>query len=293
MNTENNTQVNEPASDHQDKDPNMVVEPGQGIPPASIDNGAKKTPLVTIAAQLTFKGDEAQKPKTLAGKIFGIIIVIVALVGAGGSVYAAQYVKNARQLTYEEQNPSAAKLESDIKQAIKDSGPDTQDGIDGKVDVSKLFDARLGQHEQDVKAAQNKQINISNGFSFMVTGVERNWNTGSKYKVPNKGKEFVKIAVSVGSRSKNGYQIGTNIGFNAVNSKGGVLEEETLSKTIIPDNELVNNSDSMNGGDVRNGWVVFEVDQGEKITLVYESTGTTSGDPEQKEFIMKGSVEIQ
>lgn len=250
----------------------------------------KKTPLVTLAAQLTFGGTDDKKPKTLVGKIIGVVVMIIAVAATAGSMYGARHVQAARHEIHQISNPYAAKRDDDKKKAIKESGPETQDGKDGKVDVSKLFSADIAQHPQDITAKYDKQINLANGLSFMVTGSERGWDTKDQYTQPAKGKQFVKIALSTGYRGKTGTKYISTYEFKLKNSKGGLQDARTIGGEILPNNDLEISSGSLNPGDKREGFVVYEIDKDEAVTLVFESKGY---DDKGSDFVMRGSVDIK
>ncbi len=263
------------------------------VAPQNNETSNKKTPLVTLAAQLTFRGSEEQKPKSLIAKIFGIIMIIIALAASAGCIYATQHIKGARQAIKEYSNPYAAKKESDTKKAIKESGPDTQKLNGDKLDLSKLFEASIAEHAQDIKGKVKEQINISDGVSFAVTGIERGWSTGDDYYKPSKNKEYIKVAVTAGYRGKTGSGSVSDSSFKLLNSKGGLQDNRYLSDKLLPDNELSSGSTTLNPGDAHSGWVVYEIDKGEQVTLVYEKKGYSYADGTSKEFIMKGSVELK
>ncbi len=258
------------------------------VVPQSVET---KTPLVTLAAQLTFRGDENQKPRTVADKIIGIVSIIIVVLGSAACIYAAQHVQTARKEIRDISNPIAAKREEDAKKAIKESGPDTQKSNNGELDVSKLFDQQLAQRSQDIKAEYGEQVNMANGVSFVIIGEERGWTISEPYATKaSSGKEFLKIAVNVGFRGKEGSFYLSTGDFKLQNSKGGLQDAKYISDKYLPGDEI-SKGGSMNPGDKRKGWLVYEVDKGEQnLTLIYQKKGF---DTASKEFFMKGSVGIK
>ncbi len=256
---------------------------------SNVDSKKPKTPLVTLAAQLTFRGTEERRPKTLIGKILGIFIIIVALAGSAGFIYAAQHVKAARKEIHQQSNPYAAKNEEDKKKAIADSSPETQKLKDGKLDVSKLFDTYAAEREQDIKAEYNEQINVSDGTTFAVVGSTRGWMPKGKYaSKPAKGKEYIKIDLLVGYRGKEG--TGSIYELKLQNSKGGLQDTSYVSDESSDENGL-GSLPSITPGGTAEGWLVFEVDKGEPVSLVLEKKGLF--DAKNKEYKVRAAVEIK
>ncbi len=252
----------------------------------------KKPPLVTLVAKLTFRGDNNRGPQTLFTKIFGIVLVVIALAGSGANIYAAKHVQDSRQALKEYSNPNAAQKEKDKKKAIEDSAIEIQDLKDGKLDVSKLFDSELAKRPQDIKGEKNKQINLSNGVSFAVLDVKRGWDSGDQYNKPASGKEFVLVKITGGNRSKSGSRSITGYDFKLLNSKGGLQDSKYLRTGAISDNGF-EDSGSLSPGDIRTGYVLYELDINEKAVLIFEDKGFDYENGNNgKEFLIKASMEI-
>ncbi|MCA9332491.1 DUF4352 domain-containing protein [Candidatus Saccharibacteria bacterium] len=251
----------------------------------------KKTPLVTLVAKLTFRGDNNNVPQTKLTKLLGIIFVVIAFAGSGVNIYAARHVASSRQALKEYSNPNAAQREKDKKQALKDSETEIQDLNDGQLDVSKLFDGTLAQRPQDIKPEYNKQVNLSNGATLAVLESKRGWDNGDKYSKPASGKEYILIKVAVGNRAKSGSKYMSTGSFQLLNSKGGLQDTRFVNTDSLGDDGF-KNSGSLNPGDKLVGYLVFEVDKGEAVTLIYEDKGYDY-DSSGKEFSMKVSVDIK
>lgn len=263
----------------------------QGQP--GVADGSNKSPLVTLAAQLTFGGKpDSDAPKTPTMKVIGIVIIVISILLSGGIVFATVHVQQARANLKEKYGTARNSKKSDVDKAIKASGPDMQPLSEGnKLDVSKLFNQTLGAHKQDIKGELNKQINMSNGVSFAVTSVEKNWPSTSSYTKPAPGNEFMKVDVMAGYRgsSETGRFYSTSLRLK--NSTGEMQDSRYVSSYGSAKQNGLDSSSSLNPGDTISGWIVFEIKKNETpLTLVYSSTFYDSNFKEQT---MKVSIEVK
>lgn len=248
--------------------PNPIT---QGQP--DVADGNNKSPLVTLAAQLTFGGKpDSGTPKTPTMKVIGIVIIVISILLSGGIVFATVHVQQARANLKEKYGTARTSNKADVEKAVKASGPDMQSLSEGnKLDVSKLFNQTLGAHKQDIKGELNKQINMSNGVSFAVTGVEKGWIPpgDEDYYKPSSGHEYIKFAVTVGYRGKTGsISFSSSTGLRLKNSAGGLQDAKYIPATVLS-NDLETYS-RLNPGDFKSGYVIFEIKENESpISLVY------------------------
>jgi hypothetical protein len=155
---------------------------------------------------------------------------------------------------------------------------DVQDRSDGTLDLSNLIDRQKTIKTQDLKAKVNQQVNLSDGTSYMVTGVERNWTSSDKYNQPDAGKEYIRVKIVIGNRSQTGTVYASSSMFQLKNSTGGLQDY-----VYVTDSELSDriNSESISAGKQVSGSIIYAVDSNEKgLSLVtsdeYESIGTTN-----------------
>lgn len=152
---------------------------------------------------------------------------------------------------------------------------------DDTLDVSSLIDSQATIKNQDIKAGLHQQINLNDGTSYMVTGVQRNFTatTGSFIKA-HAGKELIKVSVVVGNRDKQNSIYVTGSMFKLKNSAGGLQSPEFIDQQDTPD-ALV--SGDLAAGKQTKGAIVFEVDANEKnLSLVLENKYEGFGDASKK-----------
>lgn len=141
-------------------------------------------------------------------------------------------------------------------------GGDVVSRSDGTLDLSTLVDTQKDIKAQDIKAKLNQQVNLADGLSYMVTKVERNWQTDSVYLQPKAGKELIRISLVVGNKAKEGNSYISSSLFRLKNSAGGLQTAEFPTKEEDP--ELLEGDDVAPGKQVK-GTVIFEVDKDEKV----------------------------
>ena len=155
---------------------------------------------------------------------------------------------------------------------------DVQDRSDGTLDLSNLIDRQKSIKSQDLKAKVKQQVNLSDGTSYMVTSVERNWQSNDKYNQPDAGKEYIRVKIVIGNRSQTGSVYASSSMFQLKNSSGGLQDYVYVTDAELPDRI---NSDTINAGKQVSGSIIYAVDTGEKgLSLVtndeYESIGTAT-----------------
>jgi len=139
---------------------------------------------------------------------------------------------------------------------------DTISRSDGALDVSHLIDTGSSIKSQDIKARLNQQVNLSNGVSYMVTKVERNFVSTSPLLKAGKNKELVKVSVVFGNRDKsNSNYVGTTF-VKLINSAGGLVTAEFTTSDDFSD--AYEATDIAPGKQI-SGALVYEVDKGEAI----------------------------
>ncbi len=255
--------------------------PGQPVPPAPV-GGPAAAPAY------------GQHPRSKGLKIATIVLTVIAILVCS---YGAFHVFQVRKAKYGfAANQDKARKEQ-IKKAVEASKPETEKRTDGKLNLSKLFDNEKSPHDQDINAGLNEQVNMADGFSFMVTGVEHNYVRPLDYETQAApGKEYIKVAIVIGNRAEQGTISFYSINLSLLNSKGGKQDPVAISDKDIPNNGLSDYSQNinLNPADQRSGWIVYEVDKGETpISIHYEQKGYACASNNDKDCLMKGTVKIQ
>lgn len=153
---------------------------------------------------------------------------------------------------------------SNLTNTIKGGG-DIVDRKDGTLDLSDLIDKQASIKTQDLKAKLNQQVNLSDGISYMVTSVERNFTPESRSLKAGTGKELVKVTVVAGNKSKKGSAYISSSLFQIRNSAGGLINTEYVAKSEMPD---VLKGESIEPGKQLKGTLVFEVEKDEKLAAL-------------------------
>ncbi len=223
-----------------------------------------------------------QQPASLSGapssgkKVALIIGIAVAVLLVLGGIGAFFLLKN-------HSNPI-----SSVKNNLTGS-KDVQDRTDGTLDLSKLIDKQTSIKAQDIQAKLNQQINLSDGLSYMVTKVDRNWQSASTYLKPDSGKEIVKITLVVGNRAKEGGRYVSSIDFKLENSAGGLLTSEYVTAEDEADTLI---SGDVSPGKQVKGAIFFTVDSGEKLGGLLTEDKYTNYDT-NKEVTLKSKVALE
>lgn len=263
------------------------VPMGSPQPPAPVAN----TPVLPAQPVAQVAPPGIKRPPS---KVMMIATIVLTVATIGLNSYGAVHVFMVRKNKYGFA-ADAQKQKKDIAQkAIEASKPETEKRSDGKLNVSKLFNADSALRQQDIKAGFKEQLNMANGISFMVTDVEHGWLRQGQYSSkPAAGKEYIKIGVVVGSRAEEGTLSIYASSFKMINSKGGLQDSKYASESDLPNNGLAN-SVSLNPGDQVSGWIIYEIDKNETpLTFVYEAKGFGCPGNNDKDCLMKGSVKLQ
>lgn len=275
----------------------VQMQPNQGLAVPTQQQPQQVVPQAPMAPLPPVGGPTAapagyKHPPSKVMKIVTIAITIIAILVCS---YGAVHVFKVRKEKYGFASDADKQRKEQTKKAVENSGPETEKRTDGKLNLSKLFDAEYAPHDQDIKAGLNEQINIANGFSFMVTGIEGGWQKSGEYEAQAApGKEFIKVAVVIGNRAEKGTMSFYTSKLELSNSKGGKQTEVYTDSDDIPNNGLESSSSiNLNPGDQRSGWVVYEIDKGETVSLIYEQKVFACRANDNKDCLMKGSVKLQ
>lgn len=179
------------------------------------------------------------------------VLVVAAL--AGGAVLLSHKSTN---------NPI-----SSLTNAVKGDS-DVVSRSDGTLDLSKLIDDQTTIKNQDIKAKLNQQVNLSDGTSYMILSVARNFTTDSIFLKAGSGKELVKVSLVIGNKKKEGNLYADASIFKIKNSAGGLQEPVYANSSDLAD--AINSQDVAPGKQLK-GSIVFEVDKDEPINAILTS----------------------
>lgn len=201
MNPENETPQNPLSPDGQAPVSSVMptVQPQQ---PASPSLVPADTPPVSSPPQVpgvpsavsTSKDplDYMHKHNSVISKIILACIVLASLF----NVYMIFHVLRVREDNYQ-------KLPQVQREVAQNSFSDpVVDRPDGTLEMSGRVDENA-VHAQDLKAKLNQQVNFSNGYSFIFTGYEMDWQPpeGARGTTPAEGMTYLKLDVTAGNRS--------------------------------------------------------------------------------------------
>jgi hypothetical protein len=147
-------------------------------------------------------------------------------------------------------------------------GSDVTDRNDGTLDLGSLIDKDVAIKSQSLTGKLNQQINLSDGLSYMVTKVERDVASPSKFVKVDAGKELIKVTLVVGNRAKSGDLYVYSSTFQVKNSAGGLQASEFITDDEAAD---VLSNVTVNPGKQTTGTLFFMVDKGEAVSLATEA----------------------
>lgn len=147
-------------------------------------------------------------------------------------------------------------------------GSDVTDRNDGTLDLGSLIDKDVAIKSQSLTGKLNQQINLSDGLSYMVTKVERDVASPSKFVKVDAGKELIKVTLVVGNRAKSGDLYVYSSTFQVKNSAGGLQASEFITDDEATD---VLSNVTVNPGKQTTGTLFFMVDKGEAVSLATEA----------------------
>jgi hypothetical protein len=175
----------------------------------------------------------------IGGAVLLVVIVVVASLSSNGNNQ-----NNTQQPTTDQ---STAKTVKDVEPR-----DDNQLDLSVRATLSKSLKA------QTVKGSSQQQLNLSSGFSFMVTKVEA-YTSSNAATVPAAGKKFIVVTAVVGNRLDSG-----NISVSYLDFRLRDPNNVAIAPNGTATNELLNNPlaspSELKPGQQLTGKLVFEVD---------------------------------
>ncbi len=246
--------------------PNPFAAPVQ--PPSPFAPHSQSQPMAQMPPQqpqpampIAHHGTNSRPPIMIIAVVAGVLL----LAGAGAASYF---------LFFNQNGSGPAGLLGNIG-----GTPDVMDRPDGTLDLSNLIDTDKTIKNQSIKAKIKQQVSLSDGLTYMVTAVERNYVSSSKYFKPNAGKEFVRVSFVVGNRDKKTSLYLSSSQFKAKNSAGGLRAAEYATDEDVADAMVAQEID---GGKQVKGSYVFQVDKGETFSIVTNQEYVKLGSDGQK-----------
>lgn len=242
--------------------PVHLYQPAAYPPAAANPPSAPQLPSVYDAAPI----QPPPSRKQPATKRRPLVIAAIGLLFIGGAVAAIAVRQTAdQQASINERDVSTPTISSaETSQGQTPAQPAAMPAVsprtDGSLDLSQRVDLSDGLSPQDLDAAINDQINLSDGVSFMITGLEYGWSGGGSVKnFP--GQELVKLDVVVGNRTEAQPYYLTSGFIKLQGQAGAPLLAYPISKADFP--ELIEARDIAAGEQVR-GSIIYAIKAGDR-----------------------------
>lgn len=256
-----------------------VIAPQAPAAQVAPDPAAPQQPVTPVGQAASFNSQPAGSGGGKKTVIIIVVIVVVLLILVGGSVAAFLLMRSSG---------SGSGSGTGVSLGSLTKPKDVFDRPDGTLELQPLIDEQDTITAQDLTGKLNQQINLSNGLSFMVTKVERNWVSTAKYDQPDAGKEFVRVHMVVGNRTQSG---SISNRFELQNAAGGRVKDEFIAESALPDQLSL--FTSIDPGNQKTGSMVFQVNKDETpISLVYNTEYTKIGDSDDKAVALRASVPL-
>lgn len=222
---------------------------------------------------------EIEKPKASLRKpvLVTVAIIMVLLV----AVVAVKVYEDSRNvISPSDKQPTTANTYSPGADIVKRS--------DGKLDLSQRITPSSYLKQQAIKANANEQINLSSGFSYMVTGAKTYTPTDTTLK-PTDGKKFIAVSIVVGDRTQTDSISVSYLDFTLRDGHNQTLTPDSATLKVL--NNFLANPNALGPGDQINGTVIFQVDSSAvqwSVVHVENYQKTTDG----SSFSVEGDVNV-
>jgi hypothetical protein len=210
-----------------------------------------------------YPGEVGPAKKGLSKKlVYGIIFSLLGL-----AIVAVGVVVVINQL---DNKPTTSTGTTPPPTNTPDASADVVPRDDGQLDLSTKIDTTSSIKEQTVKAKTQEQVNLSSGFSFMVTKAEAYTSTNPAVK-PATGKQFIAVSIAVGNRAKANSLSVSYLDFKLRDTDNSLIASSSVTQEILGNS--LSNPTALKPGEQTTGKVVFEVDATDKSwVLIHKET---------------------
>ena len=185
------------------------------------------------------------------------------------------------------------------KNAQQAFGADVIDRPDDTLDLSQKVSTYLSIKKQTISAKLHQQVNFSNGLSFIITGVQKDWKSPDKYSLPpTAGNYYVKLNMSVGNRG----DVAQSLDYSGLTiTTNGQVQDKILyypfGAELGSQKNLADDFNNIDQGQQVQGAIIIQVPAGTLPALTFTQHGYgTPTDPNNTSDIsvlMKAQVALQ
>lgn len=218
---------------------------------------------------------EAEKPKSRGPNkmVLGVVAVIIIV----GILFAALSAGGG-----DTDLPTQTQTGESTTKAANDVEPRS----DGRLDLKSKVTLSKSLKAQTVQAKVNEQINLSSGFSFMVTKVEDYASTSATIK-PAEGKKFIIVTTAIGNRNDTSNISVSYLDFRLRDESSALVAGHIVTNEVL-DNPLSNPTE-LKPGEQLTGKVVFEADATD-FNWVFKHGETYQKTTDNTSFTVEGEI---
>jgi hypothetical protein len=258
-------------------------QPQPSAPPAQQPNAFFATPAQAPQQPPAAPSSGKKKVLIIAAIAGGVLIVTAIIIGLLGSMGSGS-------------SPLQGAINTTTGQAS-----DVVPRSDGTLLVDSTINRTEAAKTQDISAGLNEQINLSDGFSFMVTGVEvvesfqRTLSGKAVTFRPDSGNEFISVAYVVGSRAEDITVSYSSTTFDVKNVASGEKYSaiQFLSSDVnLPKGYYSLKMEVLRESGTQQAFIVYyEVPKGSSLTTEREQEYQRSSSDEM--IVIKGTVQLR
>lgn len=262
--------------------PGQYAQPGQPGPYPPQGPQPMQQPIMPTTGYNPYAyPGEYDKPKAkgpnkailIGGVALLVVIALIAVVVAGSS----------------SSNQGASTQTDTQQETTSDAGKDVIPRSDATLDLSKKIVSSETLKAQTIKAKTSEQVNLSSGFSFMVTKTEA-YVSPNPTTLPGEGKQFIAVTTVVGNRNQSVNISVSYLDFRLRDASNQLLAPSTITNEVI-NNPLASPSE-LKPGEQITGTVIYEVDADE-ANWVFKHTETYQKTTDDTTFTVEGEIAVQ
>lgn len=221
------------------------------------------------------KGPNIKLIAIIGGAVLLLIIIGAVVATSGGNGNSG--------------NAPTSNTQGTTEQSTSDAGKDIIDRTDNTLDLSKKINNKETLKPQTLKAKTGQQVNLSSGFSFMVTKTE-DFSSSNPTTKPANGKKFVIATVIVGNRNQSGNISVSYLDFRLRDKSNQLLAGSGATNEVL--NNPLASPTELKPGEQLTGKVVFEVNSNE-TDWVFKHSETYQKTTDDTTFTVEGEIVIQ